>query len=215
VYNRILATCGLRSIPDPWIALLQDQGIIVANLLLNLASVFVRLSKTSDTVLTGHLFPLDASYMEMRPSVAKAIDRMQRTNWKEVDARPQRSINLSLPDTEDLPMMLADPACALLLQSVVPSITRVYQFGEKDNTFIPYFRLSPSSSVMIRVDRDHLTLYGNDNDESETFVHNLSQAIHRFLQLRPRLEDFEISWHQGNMSVTLDHIEIFPLVVRN
>lgn len=215
VYDRLLATCGFRQIPTPWVTLLRDQGTLVGNLLLNLASVFVRLEKTAEAVLTGRFFSLDASYMEMRRSATNAIYRGQRINWNEVDGRPQRVCTLALLETEDLSTMLADPACALLLQSFIPSITRMYRFSEDEREPVSYLRMHPSSPQMIRVDRDHLTVYGKEDMASELALQNLMKAIHAFVQLRPHIEDFVVMWKRGNMSVALDHTEFLLIVPDN
>src|SRR5699024_6098290 len=65
-YERILATCGLGRVPSPWLAQLDEGGLLLANVGLGLA----RLRKGSDCHARGRFLPDAAGFMRLRsPSV--------------------------------------------------------------------------------------------------------------------------------------------------
>lgn len=65
-YERILATCGLGRVPSPWLAQLDEGGLLLANVGLGLA----RLRKGSDGHARGRFLPDAAGFMRLRsPSV--------------------------------------------------------------------------------------------------------------------------------------------------
>lgn len=78
-YDRLLATCGVSAIPPFWLQQLREGGILIANVLLPLASIFVRVEKVG-AVGIGSLLPIQASYMRL--TGPNSIDPFPRFHWK-------------------------------------------------------------------------------------------------------------------------------------
>src|SRR5579885_3162054 len=153
-YHRVLATCAVRTLPRSWMEQLAPDGLLLANLHLNLSSVFLLLKKVTSTSFEGRLFDFDASYMEMQ-SVA-ALPPSLRVNWKAYDVQPHHTIQLPANLTE----LLTRPAYSLLLECLLPSLRKKYRAFPGENEIHTYLIDTAVPGSAIQVQGDHATIMG-------------------------------------------------------
>lgn len=149
-YDRILATCSVRCIPVAWSDQIKIGGLLVCNLLTNLASTFIRVEKRSDNELRGGFLALEATYMEMHRG---ALPPKTKIDWRRYDSFPSKSVHLS----ENLEALLKNPAHSLVLQSLLPGVMKRYHV---QNDQVMLYLLIEDAAV--QVNDDILTINSND-----------------------------------------------------
>lgn len=158
-YDRILATCGVRTIPHSWLQQLQQDGVLIVNVLLKLASVFVRLERIDVNIFRGKFLPLDAAYMEMRQSdTAMKQAKRRGTNWSKYDALPH--FDIPIADGNGI-ALFNNPAYCLLLQSISPGTSKHYRWLDNDEHMAFYLMNYAEPYAAVHFQEKCLTVYGN------------------------------------------------------
>ncbi|MCK2241227.1 MULTISPECIES: methyltransferase domain-containing protein [unclassified Crossiella] len=67
-YDRIIATCSTRKVPQSWLEQTADNGVIVVNLGFGI----IALSMTTERVASGQFHPEVAAFIEARPADGRA-----------------------------------------------------------------------------------------------------------------------------------------------
>lgn len=199
-YDRLLATCAIRSLPRAWTAQLTPDGVLLVNLRLNLSSLFLLLKKVGSTAVEGRLFDLNASYMEMH-SFAGLPPSLQM-DWKTYDSQPRHEIQLPANLTE----LLTDPAYCVLLECLVPSLRKKYRAFSGENEVHTYLIDASVPGTAIQVQSDHVTIIGSQ----EYLKTQLFQSIEWYERFGLTLEDYAVSLdetkamlHFGDMRFSL------------
>jgi protein-L-isoaspartate(D-aspartate) O-methyltransferase len=148
-YDRIIATCGIRSIPLPWFDQLKPGGRFVGNWMLPLASLFVSVEKTGAGELTGTFLDIEASYMEMRTEEKKPAK--QKIDWAIFDTQPAESI--VLPDAL---IRFQNPAQNVLLQCLLPTMKKHYRMKDEQ---LHLFLLAEEAAI--KIEEERLLIFGN------------------------------------------------------
>lgn len=195
-YDRVLATCAVRSLPRTWVAQLALGGLLVANLRLNLVSVFLLLKKIDTMTLRGCFLDICASYMEMYNTERQPSSL--RIGWNIYDAEPRHELQLPANLTE----LLAQPAYSLLLQCLLPHLTRKYRaFWDRDE--IHLYLTDPSfPGEAILVQGDHVTIIGTQ----EHLEKRLLQSIAWYARFRPTIEDYQVDFSETQAQIHLGDI---------
>lgn len=176
-YDRILATCSIRAVPHAWFDQLKIGGRLVGNWHIPLASLFVCIEKTGPDELSGGLFDLQASYMEMH--TPGAVSSKQKVNWQLYETQTPTSIPFPAVKTT-----LRNPAACLLLQCFLPHIKKRYR--SKDDQIQLYL---VTSEATILVEDDRLLVFGDA--ESGQIV---QQSLDLYQQLgQPRITEFGVT----------------------
>jgi protein-L-isoaspartate(D-aspartate) O-methyltransferase len=170
-YDRLLATCGVKTLPRPWIEQLKRDGLLIVNILLNLTSLFLRLKKVSRARLEGQFLAIDAIYMEMHgpQGVAPYIP----VDWASYYSQPHREVDL----TGNLSELLEQPAFAVFLQSRLPTLERHPRWNYKKQQPDLYLLDRATDSVAL-VKETSLIQYGH---------HCLTEQIQQSLQIYKEL----------------------------
>lgn len=200
-YDRVLATCAVRSLPRTWVAQLALGGLLVANLRLNLVSVFLLLKKIDTMTLRGCFLDICASYMEMYNAGRQPPS--PRIGWKVYDAEPRHELQLPA----NLSELFAQPAYSLLLQCLLPHVIKKYRaFPDRDE--IHLYLMDPSfPGEAILVEGNHVTLIGTQ----EHLEKRLLQSIEWYDRFHPTIEDYQVIFaetqaqiHLGDMCFSLE-----------
>jgi protein-L-isoaspartate(D-aspartate) O-methyltransferase len=194
-YDRILATCSIRSIPHPWYDQLKTGGRLVGNWLTPLASLFLCVEKTSTGELDGGLLDLEATYMEMHSKTVRPSK--QKIDWAQYDRHPPTSLHL--PNVKTL---LQNSAYSLLLQCFLPTMRKRYRSrGDQVDLYL----LAQEAAVLIQDDR--LLISGDEGigkmiQESFDLYHQLGQ---------PRLPEYRVTLKAQQAVIRVrDHCFHFP-----
>ncbi len=176
-YDRIIATCGIRSVPRPWFEQLKPGGRFVGNWILPLASLFVAASKTSTGELEGALLDLEATYMEMHTKGMRPSK--QKIDWEAFDTHPVGRIELPNALT-----WLQNPAYTLLLQCLFPQMGKRYR---SRNDQIQLYLLTRKTAI--QVEEDHLLLFGDDEVRQ-----TIQQSFDLYQQLGlPQITEYRVT----------------------
>ena len=142
-YDRFLATGSFRRFPHAWLDQLVPGGKLVGNLIGNLASVFVRLTKHTGYA-DGILLPIggDKQYMELHHGV---FPRQGAPNWSEYD---KGSVKEQLT-TLDVPALIQQTNFLFLLQCVFPQLERHWRYNPVSETVDVYF-IAEKTSLTVR-----------------------------------------------------------------
>ncbi len=173
-YDRLLATCGVKYIPRTWLYQLKQGGVLICNVLLNLASIFVRLEKLNSTTLEGRLLDIDAQYMEMRSP--GGLPLRSGIHWKKYDALPRHDAKLSGNLTE----LLNNTSYSLLLQSVLPRVSKHYRWNAGKDQPDVYLLEQASVGAAVRVHDDRITVYGDGERLEEQIKESIAMYQHLY-----------------------------------
>lgn len=158
-YDRILATCGVSTIPLTWLQQIRPDGVIIANVLYTLTSVFVRLVRSERNSFEGRFLPIEAIYMEMRQPRNKIQQPRRRgTNWSKYDALPHYDIPLPY---ENGIALFNNTAYCLLLQSMLPGINKHYRWLDTDEDMALYLINDTEPNGAVQFQEKCLTVYGD------------------------------------------------------
>jgi protein-L-isoaspartate(D-aspartate) O-methyltransferase len=200
-YNRLLATCAVRTLPRSWIEQLALDGLLLVNLRLHLSSVFLLLKKATPTTLEGRLFDLDAAYMEMQS--AAGLPPSLQVDWKTYDSQPSHEIPLPANLTE----LLKRPAYSVLLECLLPSLRKKYRAVPGEDEVHTYLVDVAVPGTAIQVRGDHAVIIGGQ----EYLKTRLLQSIEWYQRFDLTMEDYSISLdeagatlHVGDMHFLLE-----------
>jgi protein-L-isoaspartate(D-aspartate) O-methyltransferase len=183
-YDRILATCGIRTLPRPWLYQLQQNGVLMSNVLFNLASVFLRLEKISDTQFQGRLLPIEGRYMEMQGPDGLAVKR--GINWKHYDDLPHTDV----PLPENGSILLKNTAYSLLLQCLLPGLSKHHRLINNNEAFAIYVLDRTVGSAAVRISDASMTVYG----DAEPLAKQISESMLLYKHLGyPDISDYQVS----------------------
>lgn len=185
-YNRLLATCSVRTLPRLWVEQLAPGGLLLVNLRLHLSSIFLLLKKTTPTTLEGRLFDLDAAYMEMQN--AAGLPPSFQVDWKAYDSQPRHEMQLPANLTE----LLTRPAYSVLLECLLPSIRKKYRAfpGEKGVSTYLIDAAVPGSAI--QVEGNHATIIG-----SQRYLETqLLQSMEWYKRFNLTMEDYVVSFDE-------------------
>lgn len=202
-YDRLLATCGVTAIPPSWLQQLREGGILIANVLLPLASIFVRIEKIGEVGI-GSLLPLHASYMRL--TGPNSVDPFPKFSWKQLSTLPKQVLKLD----GDLEALLERSSrFAILLQSFCPTLTKRYyrQPDQQEGNVSLYLLSQPQQETIIHIHKDQLTIYG----QSEPLVGNIQACLQAYHHLgEPQVEDYTLLLGETSMMISQNGQE-FPL----
>ena len=200
-YDRLLATCGVKSLPRPWIEQLKEEGLLIANVLLNLASIFVQLRKIGPAQLEGQLLAIDAVYMEMRGP--EGITPFTAMDWAPYDALPRHEVKIA----GSLTTLLQETAFAVLLQCQLPTLEKHLRWNYEKQMPDTYL-LDQASKTAVRVEDTTLICYGQ-----QALAQLLEQSILLYGQLgHPGLEHYLIQMNGEQAFLRInDYSCQFPL----
>jgi protein-L-isoaspartate(D-aspartate) O-methyltransferase len=190
-YHRVLATCAVRTLPRSWMEQLAPDGLLLANLHLNLSSVFLLLKKVTSTSFEGRLFDFDASYMEMQSGAA--LPPSLRVNWKAYDVQPHHTIQLPANLTE----LLTRPAYSLLLECLFPSLRKKYRAVPGEDEVQTYLIDSAVPGNAIQVQGDHAIIIGTQ----EYLKTRLLQSLEWYECFGLTMEDYAVSFDETGATV--------------
>lgn len=180
-YDRLLATCGVTSIPRLWLSQLKQDGVLICNLLFPLASTFMRLQKTDATTLTGGFLDISGRYMQMQradglPPIRRGI------NWKKYDALASHDVTLAY----NLADLLSDTAYCLLLQCLLP-VSKHYRW-DKHHDQPDVYLLEQPHGLAVRIRGDRITIYG----EGEHLKQHIQTSLSLYDRFHPSLADYQV-----------------------
>jgi protein-L-isoaspartate(D-aspartate) O-methyltransferase len=200
-YDRLLATCAIRSLPRIWTAQLTLGGVLLVNLRLNLSSIFLLLKKVGPTTVEGRLFDLNASYMEMHSFTGLPLSL--QVDWKTYDSQPRHEIQLPTNLTE----LLTDPAYSVLLECLLPSLRKKYRVFLGENEVHTYLIDASVPGIAIQVQSDRATIIGSQG----YLKTQLLQSMEWYKCFGLTLEDYTVSFdeteatlHFGEMRFSLE-----------
>jgi protein-L-isoaspartate O-methyltransferase len=107
-YDRVIATCGISTIPYPWVAQTRPGGLILAEALAGGRGMLVRLTVADDGTASGHFLDYPGLFMTLR----RAPDRMGRP----AELPPEQLHGARQTQTVLDPAVLANPAFAFFCQ---------------------------------------------------------------------------------------------------
>jgi hypothetical protein len=107
-YGRVIATCGISTIPYPWVAQTRPGGLILAEALAGGHGMLVRLAVAADGTASGHFLHYPGLFMTLR----QASDRIGRPT----ELPPEQLHGTRHAQTTLDPAVLADPAFAFFCQ---------------------------------------------------------------------------------------------------
>jgi protein-L-isoaspartate(D-aspartate) O-methyltransferase len=195
-YDRVLATCGMRALPRPWLSQVAQGGVLVGNVLLNVASIFVRLEKVGATKLQGQLLPIEGKqYMEMQRPGSLPSPKWG-TRWKKYDVLPHHDVECNLMN------LLDNAAYSVLLQCMLPTVSKHYRWDAGNEQPDLYLRTSDGTAA-VQIQHDRIRVYGQ-NEQLETLI---KQSIALFDHLgRPHLGRYHVVISEEQASIALDDL---------
>lgn len=118
-YDRVIATCSVRSIPQAWFDQVRLGGVILANLCDELSGVTAALTVTGPGQATGRFLPGYAGFMALRPDPGDQVlpARIGYPFWTVADGTDDRLSELN-------PALLDDPEFAFLAGLYLPDVHR-------------------------------------------------------------------------------------------
>ncbi len=107
-YDRIIATCGISTIPYPWVAQAQPGGLILAEALAGGCGMLTRLTVADDGTACGHFLDYPGLFMTLRRTPNQAV--------RPTELPPEHLHGARHASTTLDPAVLADPAFAFFCQ---------------------------------------------------------------------------------------------------
>jgi methyltransferase of ATP-grasp peptide maturase system len=107
-YDRVIATCGISTIPYPWVAQTRPGGLILTEALAGGRGMLVRLTVADDGTASGRFLDYPGLFMTLR----QAPDRIGRP----AELPPEQLHGARQAQTMLDPAVLADPAFAFFCQ---------------------------------------------------------------------------------------------------
>lgn len=190
-YDRLLATCAVRSLPRLWTEQLALGGMLLINLRLNLSSVFLLLKKVTPTTFKGRLLDLNAVYMEMYHT--ESSPQSFQVDWKTFDAQPHHEMRLSVNSTE----LLTRPAYSVLLECLLPSLRKKYRTFPGESEVHTYLIDSAVLGSAIQVQGDHATIIGSQED----LKMRLLQSMEWYERFRLTMEDYTVLFDETGAKI--------------
>lgn len=194
LYDRIVATCSVPSIPTAWITQLAPSGILVGDLRRNIGGGLVKAHKTGPDTLEGGFLPSPAEFMRLRPAADSPLHAGETLGFA-LDTRDTRGTTTRVD-----PNLLENPDFALLLQLHLPNV-RLYP--PTDDAYL----LFADEDEWARVDTHPTTpgtyaiTYAGDGDLWNTVEHayeTWQRAGH------PTRERYRLTASPGGQRVRLD-----------
>lgn len=201
-YDRLLATCAVRTLPRTWLAQLAPGGLLLVNVRLHLSSIFLLLRKVTPTTCEGHILDLNAAYMEMYTSAG--LPPSLQVNWNRYDAQPRQKI----PLPADLTTLLAHPAYSVLLECLLPSLRKKYRAALGKDEVHTYLIDSAVPGSAIQIQGDHATVIGGQ----EYLKTRLLQSMEWYQRFDLTMEDYRISLDETGVTLHVDDLH-FPLEI--
>src|SRR5581483_1941563 len=201
-YDRLLATCSVRALPRTWMEQLAPGGLLLVNLRLHLSSVFLLLKKATPTTLEGHLFDLDAAYMEMQSTTG--FPPAFQADWKTYDSQPRYEIQLPANLTE----LLERPAYSVLLECLLPSLRKKYRASSGEDEVHTYLIDSAVPGSAIQVRGNHAIIIGTQ----EYLKMQLLQSIKWYEHLGLTMGNYSVSLDETGATLGLGEMR-FPLEI--
>lgn len=190
-YNRLLATCAVRTLPRPWVEQLAPDGLLLVNLRLHLSSVFLLLKKSMPTTVEGRLFDLDAAYMEMHGSAG--LSPSFQVDWKAYVSQPRHEIQLPANLTE----LLDSPAYSILLECLLPSLRKKYRTFSGEDVMHTYLIDTAVPGNAIQVQGDHAIIIG----DQEYLKMRLLQSMEWYERFGLTMEDYTVSLNEAGTTL--------------
>ncbi len=188
-YDRLLATCSVRSLPHAWVDQLKPHGLLVCNLITSLTSLFPCVEKQEQGDLEGRLLEIDALYMPLLYQGRQPAKRL--LTWHTYDELPHTPIH----PAEPFDLLLKNPAYSLLLETCLPGVTRRYR-SQGDEVQLWLF--AHESAVQIKPDA--LVLYGN----VAWLEQQITQSIAIYNKFgRPRIADYHVRIQERQIMVQI------------
>ena len=143
-YDRLLATGSFRSFPDAWLDQLVPEGKLVGNLIGNLASVFVCLTKNTQSA-DGVLLPIggDKQYMELHYG---AFPRLVVPNWSEYETAVLKEHRTTI----NVPVLIQQTDFLFLLQCLFSQLERHWRYNPESEKADVYF-LAEKTSLTVQI----------------------------------------------------------------
>jgi protein-L-isoaspartate(D-aspartate) O-methyltransferase len=142
-YDRIIATCAVRTIPPPWIAQLRPDGLIVADLRGELASSLLVARDNGDGTVSGRFLAEPGHFMWLRTHPDNPLrDGGQITTH--IDYTSARTTTTHLN-----PSILDHPGFRFLLQLTAPSMGQIWTCTRDGKALI---RVSGDAGAWAEVD---------------------------------------------------------------
>lgn len=185
LYDRILSTCSIRTVPHAWFEQLKTGGRLVGNWLTPLASLFLSVEKVSTGELVGRLLNLSATYMEMQmPGVSPSKDKI---DWTHYDRLPLTSLPLS-----DMKTRLQNPAYSLLLHCLLPEMKKRYR-SKGDQVYLAL--LARGNAILVQ--DDGLLISGDEG---------IGQIIQQSVDLydqsgQPGITDYRVTLQERQVAI--------------
>ncbi len=132
-YDRLLATGSFRALPDVWLDQLAPGGKLVGNLIGNLASVFVCLTKNTQSA-DGILLPIGGNkqYMELHHG---AFPHRVIPDWSEYETAVLKEYVVDI----DVPALIQQTDFLFLLQCLFPQVQRHWRYNLESQMVDVYF----------------------------------------------------------------------------
>jgi protein-L-isoaspartate(D-aspartate) O-methyltransferase len=190
-YNRLLATCAVRTLPRIWVEQLAPGGLLLVNLHFHLSSVFLLLKKATPTTLDGRLFDLDAAYMEMQS--AAGLPPAFQADWKTYDSQSHHEIQLPSNLTE----LLTRPAYSVLLECLLPSLRKKYRAVPGEDEVHTYLIDSAIPGSAIQVQGNYATIIGGQ----EYLKTRLLQSLEWYERFGVTMESYTVSFDETGAKI--------------
>ena len=189
LYDRIVAMGSVRALPFPWLEQLAPGGVLVANLVGNLASVFLRLVRQR-TAGRGIFLPVEGKRLAELHATTPFIFPEPP---EELYAHPLVQED---PVTFDLPTLLANEAFLFFLQCELPHLHRYWHSSGSNATgTIHLFDLALNASLTGQTHEDSwmVRVYGDSTiwEQTERCYYRWQQRGH------PRPVDFHFHMRAG------------------
>lgn len=143
-YDRLLATGSFRAFPSAWLDQLAPGGKLVGNLIGDLASVFVCLTKNTQSA-DGVLLSIGGNkqYMELHHG---AFPRLVVPNWSEYEKAVLKEYGTAI----DVPSLVQQTDFLFLLQCLFPWLERHWRYNPELEKAEMYF-LAEKTSLTVQI----------------------------------------------------------------